>query len=95
MGLGLGPAVCVFNFSVASIISCAMLSPTQVKSFYVRCPLHGTLSRSCSKQYSRGGSDDANVRALMFWLIQGRVMINKSFIIQMFWISDFHFHSRV
>ena len=43
---------------------------TKAPSFYVKCPLHGTGSRSCSKQLTRP-TTDAMVRSLMFWLLQG------------------------
>lgn len=40
------------------------------RSFYVKCPLHGTNMRSCSRQMSKG-TDDVIIRSLMYWLREG------------------------
>lgn len=50
----------------------------EVTSWYCKCPLHGTSTRSCSKQLSKGTRDEI-IRYLMYWLLQG-----KEF--QMYWL---------
>lgn len=45
---------------------------SQARSFYVKCPLHGTSMRSCSRQMSKGSDDDI-LRSLMFWVLTGMV----------------------
>ena len=44
----------------------------EVPSWYVRCPLHGTGSRSCSKQIQEGqGGREKVICKLLYWLAQG------------------------
>ena len=43
----------------------------KVKSWYVKCPLHGS-HRSCTKSMSEGSAgSDMTLRKLLFWLAKG------------------------
>ena len=59
-----------FNVSFQYFSEINQLPSSKATSFYVKCPLHGTRLRSCSKQISKGTQDEI-IRSLMFWVLGG------------------------
>lgn len=71
-----GGSASVFNPSTVWIGDVPIIPRTDQKarSFYVKCPLHGTHMRSCSRQMSKG-TEDIIIRSLMYWLLQGSTYV--------------------
>lgn len=55
------------------LINLLISPPAIFQAYYVRCPLHTTAMRSCSKQMSTSNKDVKVIaRSLMWWLLQGK-----------------------